>query len=77
MTDSIPPKSISRYATLTNRNGRDRPEREWTVVPLVVTRRVDPAAFAVNPRLSFCVADDVIDIVDRDQLPGPGFHEGT
>lgn len=47
------------------------------VVPLVVTRRVDPAAFAVNSRLSFCVADDVIDIVDRDQLPGPGFHEGT
>lgn len=53
------------------------PERDWTVVPLVVTRRVDPAAFAVNPRLSFCVADDVVDIVGRDQLPCPGFHEQT
>jgi hypothetical protein len=48
-------------------------DRTWVVVPLAVTRRVDPAAFAVTPRIPF--SDDVVQVVDRDDLPGPGFHE--
>lgn len=51
------------------------PDRDWVVVPLAVTRRVDPAAFAVTPRIPFCVSDDVVALVDRDELPGPGFHQ--
>lgn len=44
---------------------------------MAVTRRVDPAAFAVNPRIPFCVADDVVTVVDEDVTPGPGFHRGS
>lgn len=51
------------------------PDREWVVLPLVVTRRVDPAAFAVMPRIPFCVSDDVVALVDRDEVPAPGFYE--
>jgi hypothetical protein len=53
----------------------DEPRRTWEVVGMAVTRRVDPGAFAVNPRIPFCVADDVVQVVDRDATPGPGFHE--
>lgn len=53
----------------------DNPERTWKVVGMAVTRRVDPGAFAVDPRIPFCVADNVVQIVDQDAMPGPGFHE--
>lgn len=46
----------------------------WTVRGLMVTRHLEPAAFAVEPKVAFCVLDDVADIVDQDELPGPGMH---
>lgn len=57
--------------------GVDNPTRTWEVIGMAVTRRVDPAAFAVNPRIPFCVADDVVVVVDQDATPGPGFHEAA
>ena len=56
--------------------GIDNPARTWKVVGMAVTRRVDPGAFAVNPRIPFCVADDVVAVVDQDVTPDPGFHQG-
>lgn len=53
----------------------DNPGRKWEVVGMAVARRVDPGAFAVNPRIPFCVADDVIQVIDQDASPEPGFHE--
>lgn len=42
----------------------------------MVTRRLEPAAFAVEPKVAFCVLDDIADVVDRDELAGPGMHLG-
>ena len=45
------------------------PERAWDVIPLAVTRYVDPASFALVRRVPFCVIDDVAEVVDRDAPP--------
>jgi hypothetical protein len=50
------------------------PDRTWTVAGLMVTRRVEPAAFAVEPQVAFCILDDLAEIIDQDELPGPGLH---
>jgi hypothetical protein len=50
------------------------PSREWTVMGLMATRHLEPAAFAVNPRVAFCVIADVLGVVCQDQLPTPGLH---
>lgn len=53
----------------------DNPARTWQVVGLAVTRHVDPGAFATDPRISFCVADNVVAVVDQDSTPIAGFNE--
>jgi hypothetical protein len=40
----------------------------------MVTRHLEPAAFAVNLKVPFCVLDDVVKVVDQDPLPDPGLH---
>ena len=50
------------------------PSRSWVVTGLMVTRHLEPAAFAANPKVPFCVLDDIAKVVDQDQLPGPGLH---
>ena len=46
--------------------------RTWTVVPLMVTRHLEPAAYAVDPRVPFCVLHNLGATVDQDELPRPG-----
>jgi len=48
--------------------------RTWVIAGLMVTRHLEPAAFAVNPRVPFCVLEDIVEVVDQDELPGPGLH---
>ena len=57
--------------------GAGDPHRPWEVRGLMVTRHLEPAAFAVEPTVAFCVLDDVADVVDRDDLVGPGMHLGN
>lgn len=52
------------------------PNRSWVVRGLMVTRHVEPAAFAVAPKVAFCVLDSVADVVDNNELSGPGMHAG-
>jgi len=44
----------------------------WTVIPLIVTRHVSPAAFVDDPRVAFTVLDDLIDVVRSPEPPQPG-----
>ena len=60
-------------ASLAQALGVDNPERSWDVVPLFVTRFPTPAAFAVNPRVPFCLLDDAVRVTTLDALPPPGF----
>lgn len=50
------------------------PSRTWAVTGLMVTSHLEPGAFAVHPKVPFCVLDDLVEVVDQDQLPGPGLH---
>lgn len=51
--------------------------RSWTVRGLMVTRHLEPAAFAVEPKVAFCVLDDVAEVIGQDELAGPGMHLGS
>jgi hypothetical protein len=55
--------------------GVPNPTRSWVTHGLMVTRHVEPAAFSVNPRVLFCVLEDVVDVVGQDNEPGIGFYE--
>lgn len=50
-------------------------DRSWEVIPLMVTRHVEAAAFAVAPRVAFCTIDTIAEAVDSDDLPGLGWFE--
>jgi hypothetical protein len=51
------------------------PSRDWNVIGLLVTRHVEPAAFTVNPSVSFCTLDEIADVVDSDEAPNPGWSK--
>ena len=70
--DDIAASATSVAAAL----GAGDPDRSWKVQGLMVTRHREPAAFAIEPNVAFCVLDDVADVVDQDNLAGPGMHMG-
>jgi len=56
--------------------GASGSDRRWTVTGLMVTRHLEPAAFALEPTVAFCLIDDIVEVIDRDELAGPGLHLG-
>ncbi len=50
------------------------PDRPWSVLGLMVTRRPVPAAFAVDARVAFCLIDDLADVVHSSALPHNGMN---
>jgi hypothetical protein len=47
-------------------------QRDWRVVPLFVTRQVEPAAFAALPQVPFALVHQVADILTSPADPSPG-----
>lgn len=47
---------------------------EWTVVPLIVTRTIEPAAFIADPRVAFTTADHLAHTLAAAQPPRPGWN---
>ncbi|MFD0576076.1 hypothetical protein [Dactylosporangium darangshiense] len=52
----------------------ENPDRVWSVQGLIVTRRVEPAAYAGMPRVLFCTADTIIDTVDTNIVPAVAYQ---
>ncbi|MDA1359728.1 hypothetical protein O1R50_08850 [Glycomyces luteolus] len=46
------------------------PGRSWSIHGLMVTRHVEAAAFAVEPKVPFCTVNDLTEMVDQEELPG-------
>jgi hypothetical protein len=64
---------VAQYPATTARLvGDPEPDRSWRVVPLMVTRHVEPAAFAERPRIAFAVAADVATVLTNPSDPEPG-----
>ena len=60
--------------------GAESPERPWTVIGLMVTVNLEPAAFAQDVGVPFCTIDQLADVVLSDHLPAseaPPTHEST
>lgn len=47
-------------------------ETTWTVIPLIVTRTVEPAAFLDNPQVAFTVLEDLPAVLQDQHEPAPG-----
>lgn len=52
--------------------GAPEPDRDWLVLPLMITRWVEPAAFAGSPSVPFVVLDDVQMVFQSGSAPEPG-----
>jgi hypothetical protein len=46
--------------------------RTWRVIPLIVTRRVEAAAFVENPRVAFTVLEDLPTVLTTPSDTAPG-----
>jgi hypothetical protein len=53
--------------------GLPDPDRAWTVLPVMITRRVEPAAFTTNPAVTFVVCEDLIAVLRAPGDPPPGY----
>ncbi|WP_127353814.1 hypothetical protein [Actinacidiphila soli] len=51
-----------------------RTDRAWHVVPLLVTRTIEPAAFTADPRVPFTIADYLAGVLTASALPRPGWN---
>ena len=52
-------KDVKRNASaLADALDIENPERKWDIRGLMVTRRVNPAAYVVNSPVPFCTIDD-------------------
>jgi hypothetical protein len=51
------------------------PNRQWEVIGLMVTRHADPAAFAMEPRVSFCTIDELRTVVNNPAPPRLGAQD--
>jgi len=47
-------------------------EATWTVIPLMVTRAVEPAAFLDNPQVAFTVLEDLPTVLQAEHEPAQG-----
>ena len=46
-------------------------DRAWTVLPLMITRRVEPTAFISNPAVTFVVCQDLTAVLQASSDPPP------
>jgi hypothetical protein len=53
------------------------PDRDWQVIPVMITRHVEPAAFAYNQSVAFVVIEDLPALLHADDLPTPGHNPGV
>lgn len=48
-------------------------EQAWRVLPLMVTRAVEPAAFVTDPRVAYTTADNLAHVLATAADPAPGW----
>ncbi len=53
------------------------PDRHWDVLPLMVTRTVEPAAFTPNPSLTYVTCEDFAAVLQADVPPSAGYAGPT
>jgi hypothetical protein len=48
-------------------------DSDWTVIPVIITREVEPAAFIPNVSVAFCLLDDLEQLLALDDQPSRGY----
>ncbi|MGP3690991.1 hypothetical protein ACTVZO_41055 [Streptomyces sp. IBSNAI002] len=66
--------TITTHAAAASRACQAPDGLEWTVVPLIVTRSIEPAAFISDPRVAFTIADHLAHTLAAGQPPRPGWN---
>ncbi|MFE9121367.1 hypothetical protein [Streptomyces sp. NPDC007172] len=52
---------------------RATPEQSWQVLPLMVTRAVEPAAFVADPQVPYTTAANLAHVLATPAAPAPGW----
>lgn len=52
--------------------GAPEPDPDWRVLPLMITRHVEPAAFTSDPAVTYVVAEDLAALIQADHEPAVG-----
>lgn len=52
--------------------GAPDPDRSWRILPLIITRRVEPAAFTSDPAVTYVVLEDLAALLQDDHEPALG-----
>jgi hypothetical protein len=55
--------------------GAANPDQQWDVRGLIVTRRIEPAAYVGQPKILFCTADAVAQTIDADTPPTRSYEQ--
>jgi hypothetical protein len=48
-------------------------DSEWNVVPVIITREVEPAAFIPNVPMTFCLMEDLEQLLTLEDQPSLGY----
>ncbi|WP_406263292.1 hypothetical protein OIA45_45525 (plasmid) [Streptomyces chartreusis] len=50
---------------------------DWTVIPVFITRNIDPAAFTADPDIAFTTVDHLAALLTDDIHPKPGWNQAA
>jgi hypothetical protein len=65
--------TIAAYPAQTAAACRTAIEQPWQVLPLMVTRAVEPAAFVTDPQVPYTSADNLAQVLTTPADPAPGW----
>jgi hypothetical protein len=66
--------TITAHATAAARACQAPEDLDWEVIPLMVTRSIEPAAFLTDPKVPFTIADHLAQILTAPTTPRPGWN---
>ncbi|WP_405814747.1 hypothetical protein OG241_09065 [Streptomyces sp. NBC_01390] len=66
--------TITVHATAAARACQAPEDLDWEVIPLMVTRSIEPAAFLADPKVPFTIADHLARILTASTTPRPGWN---
>ena len=66
-------EAIERHAAAAAAACGSPPATGWRIIPLFVTRWVEPVAFISNPKLAYTVPESLNTVLTAHDDPGPGF----
>ncbi|MFJ6140751.1 hypothetical protein [Kitasatospora sp. NPDC092286] len=66
--------TITAHAAAAARACQAPDDLDWDVIPLMVTRSIEPAGFLADPKVAFTIADHLAQVLTSPASPHPGWN---